>query len=499
MNLNNQNDKTPKTGNNMNIRGTNPPRAARYPAGRAPQDAKTAQPERTAAPAATHSQTRPVVQGQTSAAPTRQSAPDRKKGLSTLEKILIILLVAVIITAAVITVLTSSRSSDAAVDMKEIEGELADLRKRYSSALEELSALTSEKEELAKKVEMLGLDSDDREAYLTKQIEEKTAEIAALTESIESYKSIYAVDIRTQVELVNELTEIIEEEAPLHNLKEGIDPDVVKVGDLDEDGNEITEKDLYDYPSISVYYEDLATGFRYSYNADKVWFSASVIKAFYITSLLEDVSAAYKAAEDDRVNNDGELVFKDEKFDIEHQTWVLTDAAKKTGSGKLYNMSAGEEFTYLQLIEYSIRDSDNTAFYELRNTFGYDSFYADAARLGVKSINYGFNSLSAQDAGKFLRFVYEFMESDERFGEILKGYLTSTKFNILIPSAVYPTTTAHKYGWDADAYHDAGIVYADKPYVVVVMTDMDEGGDEVNSFIQKIIRKINQMHKNFYG
>ena len=31
------------------------------------------------------------------------------------------------------------------------------------------------------------------------------------------------------------------------------------------------------------------------------------------------------------------------------------------------------------------------------------------------------------------------------------------------------------------------------------MTDMDEGGDEVNSFIQKIIRKINQMHKNFYG
>ncbi|MBP5235978.1 MAG: serine hydrolase [Clostridia bacterium] len=499
MNIYNQNDKPAKTANNMNIRGTNPPRAARYPAGKNLPNTKAVQAERPAAPAAVRSQPRQDVQIQTASAPSNRSLREKKKGLTTLEKVLIILLVAVIISAAVITVLTASRSSDAAIDMKEIEGKLADLQKRYGEALEELSSLTSEKEELTKKVEMLGLDSNDREAYLSKQIEEKTAEIAALTESIESYKSIYAVDIRTQVELVNELTEIIEEEAPLHNLKEGIDPEVVKVGDLDEDGNEITEKDLYEYPQISVYYEDLATGFRYSYNADKVWFSASVIKAFYITSLLEDVSAAYKAAEEDRVNNDGELVFKNEKYDIEHQTWVLTDAAKKTGSGKLYNTPAGEEFTYLQLIEYSIRDSDNTAFYELRNTFGYDSFYADAARLGVKSINYGFNSLSAQDAGKFLRFVYEFMESDERFGELLKGYLTSTKFNILIPSAVYPTTTAHKYGWDADAYHDAGIVYADKPYVVVVMTDMDEGGDDVNAFIQKIVRKINQMHKNFYG
>ncbi|MBR6559339.1 MAG: serine hydrolase [Clostridia bacterium] len=413
--------------------------------------------------------------------------------------VLIFLLVIAVIIVSVLFLKNNDKLTQLTQENESYQNKIEELEEYKTKAIAELESLVLRRDELIAQVEELSLDTDERINILNARIEEKIIEIAALNESIDRYKDIYAVDVRDQVELVNELTALIEEGAPLHNLKEGIDTSEIKVGDIDENGNEITEKDLYEYPKISVYYEDISTGFRYSYNADDVMFSASVVKAVYIVSLLEDVSAAYKVAEAARENPEDELVFEDEKYDIENQKWVLTDSAKKEGSGVLANMDEGTEFTYLELVKHAIIDSDNTAFYELRRVFGYDSFYSFASELGVTSMRSSFNNLSAQDAGKFLRRIYEFTESGDRFGAILKEYMMSTKFKTLLHYSLSPTKVAHKYGWDVDAYHDAGIVYNDKPYILVIMTDMDEGGDEVNDYIKSIIKKIDKMHRNFYG
>ena len=405
-------------------------------------------------------------------------------------------LLAVIIALSLVFYNAHKEKTDALADANEM---ILQLESYKAQAIEELAKLEAEKLQLEQDVEDLSMNTDDRIKLLNEQIAEKNAAIASLDETITRYKDIYAVDVRDQMEMVNELTELIEDGAPLHNLKEGMETSELKVGDIDEEGNEITEKYFYDYPEISVYYEDLSTGFRYTYNASDIMYSASVVKAMYIVSLLEDVSAAYTAAEEARENPDDPLTFENEIYDIENNKWILTEAAKKTGSGKLKDMDEGTEFTYLELVQYAITEGDNTAFFELRRVFEYDSFYALASKLGVKSMSGSFNNLSAEDAGKFLRHIYEFIESGDRFGEILKEYMMSTKFNILIPSAVYPTKVAHKYGWDEDAYHDAGIVYDEKPYILVIMTDMDEGGDDVNDYIKEIAKKINKLHKNFYG
>ena len=427
-----------------------------------------------------------------------QSAGGGKKNTALIAVfvVLIVLLVAAVVT---VSVLFYSDHSKLTEENAIAQGKIAELESYKAGAIADLAELTAKRDELIAQVDELSLNTDERIKILNAEIDKKVSEIAALNESIDRYKDIYAVDVRDQVELVNELTKLIEEDAPLFNLKEGIDTSEIKVGDIDENGNEITEKDLYEYPRISVYYEDISTGFRYSYNADDVVFSASVVKAVYILSLLEDVSAAHAAAEEARENPDDELVFEDEKFDIENQKWILTNSAKREGSGKLSDMEEGTEFTYLELVKYAITESDNTAFSELRRVFGYDSFYALASKLGVTSMRSSFNNLSAQDAGKFLRRIYEFTESGDRFGAILKEYMMSTKFSVLLPSGVYPTKVAHKYGWDKEAYHDAGIVYNEKPYILVIMTDMDEGGDEVNDYIKSIIKKIDIMHRNFYG
>ncbi len=405
-------------------------------------------------------------------------------------------LLAVIIIISVVFYMDHKEKTDALTAANEM---IYQLESYKAQAIEDLAELEAKKAQLEAEVAELNMNTDDRIKLLNQQIDEKNAAISALDETINRYKDIYAVDVRDQMEMVNELTELIEDGAPLHNLKEGMETSEVKVGDIDEEGNEITEKYFYEYPKISVYYEDLSTGFRYTYNASDVMYSASVVKAMYIVSLLEDVSAAYTAAEEARENPEDPLVFEDEKYDIENNKWVLTNSAKKTGSGKIKDMDEGTEFTYLELVKYAITESDNTAFYELRRLFEYDSFYALASRLGVRSMAKSFNNLSAEDAGKFLRHIYEFVESGDRFGEILKEYMMSTKFNILIPSAVYPTKVAHKYGWDEEAYHDAGIVYDEKPYILVIMTDMDEAGDDTNDYIKTIVKKIHKLHKNFYG
>lgn len=80
----------------------------------------------------------------------------------------------------------------------------------------------------------------------------------------------------------------------------------------------------------------------------------------------------------------------------------------------------------------------------------------------------------------------------------MKEAMLHSNYPVMITPAVSPTPVAHKYGWDVDAYHDAAIVYDEHPYILVIMTDYDTGGDKVNSYIHKITRLINEIHKTYY-
>jgi hypothetical protein len=71
--------------------------------------------------------------------------------------------------------------------------------------------------------------------------------------------------------------------------------------------------------------------------------------------------------------------------------------------------------------------------------------------------------------------------------------------NVLIPYSVSPLPCAHKYGWDEASYHDMAIVYDEHPYILVIMTDLDQGGSEVNGYIRDVVRMIHDIHRTFYA
>ena len=194
-----------------------------------------------------------------------------------------------------------------------------------------------------------------------------------------------------------------------------------------------------------------------------------------------------------------ELVFDPEKeiYDLS-RIFVYTEDKFREGSGIIQKQEFGTEYTYRDLIELAIRKSDNIAFGELRNVFGYSGFYRYNTDLKINSVRQNFNQITAADMATYLRAMYTFIEEDENYGALLGEWLRGSAHTVLIPYAVYPTPTAHKYGWDIDAYHDAAIVYDEHPYTLVILTDLDEGGTEIDAYIRRVVKLVHQLHTQFY-
>lgn len=280
---------------------------------------------------------------------------------------------------------------------------------------------------------------------------------------------------------------------------------------LDDDGKPLeTEIDYeamgYTTPVVALSYRDLERGTSYAYNGDRVYFSASLIKAPYVYALLHQIAQynAIKAANPTNDPNVGKTLPKEtiEKYDLQRKITV-TESMKAEGSGKIKDMdlSGGKEFTVLELIEYAISVSDNTAFRVLRNEFGYDYFWSVSKALGIESVFTSFNNMTANEACIYLAAIYDFAKEYPTEGGILISLMKRANHQVLIPQAVQnPANAAHKYGWDADSYHDMAIVYGDAPYAICVMTNFDfaVSDNDINAYIRSLVKEMEAIHQNFY-
>lgn len=281
---------------------------------------------------------------------------------------------------------------------------------------------------------------------------------------------------------------------------------------LDADGKPTeTEIDYaamgYTSPTVALSYRDLERGTSYSYHGDTVFFSASLIKAPYVYTLLDQI-AQYNAIKKANPTNDpakGKTLSQEtwDKYDLSRKI-TLTESMKAEGSGKIKDMDLtdGKEFTVLELIEYAIKVSDNTAFRILRNEFGYDYFWAVSRKLGVESVFTSFNNMTADEACLYLAAIYDFAKEYPYEGGILISLMKNANHQVLITQAVErPGNVAHKYGWDTNSYHDMAIVYGEAPFAVAVMTNFDfaQNDDDINEYIRSLVSEIEAIHKAFYG
>ncbi|MBE6725686.1 MAG: hypothetical protein E7576_10945 [Ruminococcaceae bacterium] len=247
------------------------------------------------------------------------------------------------------------------------------------------------------------------------------------------------------------------------------------------------------YPKLSYYYEDLTTGDTVSYNPDVITYAASLIKVPYLYSVLLEIEAFEAAHEKDA---DGKIVYGpgEEKYDLD-EVWVYDpETMYEEGSGEIMEMEAGISMPVRQLFEYAILYSDNIAWMQIYDRFGYESFYRLMEQLGVQGTEVDFMDLTARDCGKIMKDVYRYFALGSEYALWMQNLMSRSKYGHLIADHYPGILVCHKYGWDTESYHDMALVYDEHPYILVIMTDYEDGGATAAQYFSDVVSMTKVIH-----
>lgn len=225
--------------------------------------------------------------------------------------------------------------------------------------------------------------------------------------------------------------------------------------------------------SISFAYYNIDTGAAVRYNESKSYGTCSTVKAPYCKYLLESG------------------IDLDEEFGVSYY-W-------SGDYGTVASMSYGTKLTAREYITYTICQSDNSAYYNLVKHYGYYGFNEMNRSLGV-SYSLGntwiFTHCTAEDLLKQYIDIYEFAEENER-GRWLVELMQDTDVETQITAELaeeYPV--AHKYGSDSSqtCFHDCAIVYANSPFVLVIMTNQVPETEESCKVFRRLARQFDNVN-----
>ena len=147
------------------------------------------------------------------------------------------------------------------------------------------------------------------------------------------------------------------------------------------------------------------------------------------------------------------------------------------GTGRFQKVESDTPFTVQELIAYTMRYSDNTAFSMLQKRFGY-GFFADIMQendLEITRFGFWWRTNVVQ-YGKFFEVLYTYLTGENQYGAWLADIMCDSQQTVMLQRALAPERVAHKYGWDVDSYCDGAVVLNEEhPYVLVFMSNLDEG------------------------
>jgi beta-lactamase class A len=201
--------------------------------------------------------------------------------------------------------------------------------------------------------------------------------------------------------------------------------------------------------------KDLRFNWEISYNKDKLFPSASMVK-------LPIMPVCFLAAQEGRIDLNRRVVLK--------------SSDKFPGSGILKDVRPGAAFTVEELIGLMIYDSDNTATNMLTNMLSIDYLNRVFDSLGIKNTNLSRrvadfssrnrgieNYTTAEDMAWLLEQIYHRSlinrEVSEKCLRVLKLQHSNDRIPKYLPANI---TVAHKTGLERSVCHDAGIIFSSK-------------------------------------
>ena len=318
------------------------------------------------------------------------------------------------------------------------------MREALESQLSDYSGQITEKDERIKELESQIAEKDNELAEISEKL-------TAAEDGLEHLKELYSqqavFDVNAQYDLVNNLIWLLRN-PPTYTVEIDGEPETDEEGEpvLDEEGNPVIPKitKTYSY-SISLYYEDLLSGHKFSWNADTSWHTASLIKLPFTLSVLEAASdyaeahpeeyaammAAYEeykaglgqeiteaelppaddiAAEDaetqpETQEGDGAAEPEipviplyqgtDYPYDFNREFAYFASQSWQAGSGKIQNAADGTVYTMAELFQYLLLYSDNVAYYQLKEAYDTVLQRDLVSRLGLDAMSKSLAQISA--------------------------------------------------------------------------------------------------------
>jgi len=215
----------------------------------------------------------------------------------------------------------------------------------------------------------------------------------------------------------------------------------------------------------------LNSGFSYGVNENDIFEPASLNK-------LPVILAMYIEAENGNINLE--------------TVYALKGSDRVTGSGSLYGKPEGYELTYRDILSYMGKESDNTAANIARNLLGEEKIKQaiDIAGMDNTVVIGEDQKTTPYDIGLFFQKLWEGdIVSKKHRDEILKN-LTDTIYEEWLAAGIpLSTDVAHKYGREIHVVNDAGIIFTDEPFILVLLSKgvVEREADQVFPELSKAI------------
>lgn len=217
--------------------------------------------------------------------------------------------------------------------------------------------------------------------------------------------------------------------------------------------------------------------------AEELFPAASVIKVGIMSSLLDAV-------------HNGRMSLSDR----------LTIAAGQQvgGAGVLFELEPDRDYSLLELCRLMMVVSDNTASNALARHLGLEVMNAFWQTRGYQAVMRRYfmdpvvkgrdNQMSALGAARMLRDLYVGAELSYELRDLAVGILRRQQFREKIPLMLPPdVNVGHKTGELEGVRHDAAVIEAGRPYILVVLTaENTEAPWEVDSAIAHFSRELYQ-------
>lgn len=231
---------------------------------------------------------------------------------------------------------------------------------------------------------------------------------------------------------------------------------------------------------VAYAYKNLKTNDIISFNIDTCFYSASTIKLLVCLYLYEQ--AIY------------------DKNILKHKINV-TEKDYKQGSGVIKYKLDKYAYSIKELIYYTLKYSDNTAYIKLMEYVTPKAIKEYGTSLKAEHTLEGkdlFGITNASDMICYLERLYQFISSDTEDANDIKNIMLDPEYQIIQSKNIDYLPFIRKYGSFNIAYHEVGIVLDESPYILIILTQKNKLNSKKRFFniAAKKINKINKLIKN---